>query len=296
MSPRRRAMLLMLGFVTLWALIEAMAAHVLRRYSPYQVVWTRYAVHLLLMLLVWGWRQPATLWRTGRPVFQLARSLLMLGMPASWIIGTQLGVQGNTLMAIFWLSPLFIVVLSHLFLRERASAPVWAATGIACLGALLMHEPGALSPPGLLLFPFGMALCFSLYVVMTRSLRSETTRTNLFYTALGVFLVLTPFMPAVWQAPQSRDLLVMVGIGVLGYATLYLLDRMAAAAPLSVSAPFAYLQVAFTVVLLAGMGHHDMSIRRIALGLVLIGGAALFVWMREPQLQVREAAAARPIS
>ena len=88
MSPRRRAMLLMLGFVTLWALIEAMAAHVLRRYSPYQVVWTRYAVHLLLMLLVWGWRQPATLWRTGRPVFQLARSLLMLGMPASWIIGS----------------------------------------------------------------------------------------------------------------------------------------------------------------------------------------------------------------
>lgn len=70
---------------------------------------------------------------------------------------------------------------------------------------------------------------------------------------------------------------------------------MAAAAPRSVSAPFAHLQIAFTVALLAGMGHHDMLIRRIALGLLLIGGAALFVWMREPQLQVREAAAARPV-
>jgi drug/metabolite transporter (DMT)-like permease len=41
-------MLLMLAFVSLWAAIEAMAAHVPQHDSPDQVVWTRAAVHLAL--------------------------------------------------------------------------------------------------------------------------------------------------------------------------------------------------------------------------------------------------------
>ncbi|MEO8804848.1 MAG: DMT family transporter [Burkholderiaceae bacterium] len=284
MTDNRRAMLLMLAFVSLWAAIEALAGHVLHHYSAYQVVWTRYAVHLALMLLVWGWREPGSLWRTRRPVFQFTRSLLMLGMPASWIVGMQLGVHAATLMSIFWLSPLFIIALARLFLRERVPAALWAVTAVACAGSFLLHEPGDLSPVRLLVFPLGMALCFSLYVVMTRSLRTETTRTNLFYTALGVFLVLTPFMPGLWITPSPQDMMAMVGVGVLGFVALAALDRMAAAAAVSVSAPFAYMQIAATVAIafVAGM-EQGLSARRTALGLLLIVGAAFYLWVREPR-------------
>lgn len=295
MTDKRRAMLLMVAFVSLWALIEALAGHVLHHCSPYQVVWTRYAVHLALMLLVWGWRAPGSLWRTRRPVFQLARSLLMLGMPAAWIMGMQMGVHAATLMSIFWFSPLLILGFAHLFLHERVPAALWVVTAVACAGAFLLHEPGELSPVRLLVFPLGMALCFSLYVVMTRSLRTETTRTNLFYTALGVFLVLTPFMPGLWITPLVPDMMAMVAVGVLGFGALYALDRMAEAAPLSVSAPFAYLQVAATVGigLVAGM-EHGLSARRMATGLLLIVGAAVYVWVREPRWGVGDAASAQP--
>ncbi|MEO8152053.1 MAG: DMT family transporter [Rhizobacter sp.] len=296
MNDNRRAMLLMLAFVSLWAVIEAMAAHVLHHYSPYQVVWTRYAVHLALMLLVWGWREPRSLWRTRRPAFQFARSLLMLGMPASWIMGQQLGLHSATLMSVFWLSPLFILALARLWLRDSAPASIWVVAALACLGSFVMHEPGAPSSMGLLVFPLGMALCFSLYVVMTRSLRTETTRTNLFYTALGVFVALTPFMPGVWQTPSPGDMLAMAGVGVLGFAALYMLDRAAEAAPVSVSAPFAYLQIAVTVGLavMAGMGR-ELSVRRTGLGLLLIAGAAFYVWVREPGFKVRDAVAIQPV-
>ena len=296
MTANRRAILLMLAFVSLWATIEVMAGHVLRHYSPYQVVWTRYAVHLALMLLIWGWREPASLWRTRRPVFHLSRSLLMLGMPASWVIGMQMGVPVDAVMTIFWVSPLLIIGLAQLFLRDQVPLSIWVVTAIAGLGSLLVHGLGALPSPGLMVYPLGMALCFSLYVVMTRSLRTETTRTNLFYTALGVFLVLTPAMPGLWITPALPDLLTMVAIGVLGYGALYALDRMTEAAPVSVSAPFAYLQIAFTVALflIAGVGH-DMSVRRTALGLLMIAGAALYVWVREPHLVSRDAVVARPI-
>lgn len=294
MTSNRRAMLLMLAFVTLWVAIEALAARLLHSYSPYQVVWTRYAVHLALMLLVWGWREPASLWRTRRPVFQIARSLLMLGMPASWILGMQMGVPSAAAMGVFWLSPLLILGMARLFLRDSAAAPMWTATAVAFAGSLLMHEPSRPPSLGLMVFPLGMAMCFSLYVVMTRSLRTETLHANLFYTAVGVFVALSPAMPGLWITPMPHDFLAMAGVGVLGFVALYLLDRMTDAAPVSVSAPFAYVQVALTasLALVAGIGH-DVSGGRAALGLFLIVGAVLFAWVRGPQLRVRDAVGTR---
>jgi drug/metabolite transporter (DMT)-like permease len=294
MSENRRAILLMLVFVGLWAAIEIMAWQVLQRYSPYQVVWTRYAVHLLLMVLVFGWREPAALVRTRRPVFHLVRSLLMLGMPASWVMGMQAGLTGEAVMSVFWISPLLVVVLGFLFLRDRAPVAIWVATLVAGLGTLLVHPPHALPSLRLLAYPLGMALSFSAYVVMTRSLRDERTRANLFYTALGVFLALSPFMPGLWIWPAPADLAVMVAVGVLGCLTLYALDRATAAAPVSLSAPFIYMQVALTLFLLIGLGVLGAGKLplHVGMGLLLIVGAAVFVWVRESRLKPQDALSA----
>ena len=287
MTGARRSMLLMVAFVALWAALKALAAKVRAHYSPYQVVWTRYAVHQLFMLALWGWREPATLWRTRRPGFQLARSMLMLGMPASWVFAMNAGVA-STLMSILWLSPLLILAFAGVFLGERAPASVWLICGIACVGALMLTVPGPLPSAPLLVFPLGMAVTFSLYVVMTQSLRSETTRANLFYTALGVFVVLTPFMPRIWFTPSLHDMMVLGGVGLLGYLALCALDRLAAAARVSVAAPLGCLQLVFTVVIAWGFGDHRHAPLAL-IGLLLIAGTALYVWASAPRLIVEAA-------
>jgi drug/metabolite transporter (DMT)-like permease len=285
MSDGRRSMLLMIVFVALWAAVEVLAAGVLSgAYSPYQVVWTRYAVHLLAMLALFGWRDPASLLRTQRPLFQLARSLLMLVMPASWIIAMQQGVGVGTLMSIFWLSPLLVLGLAHAFLGERAPWPLWLAAAIGCAGAVLLLGPSG--PLELRLLPaLTMALSYSLYTVMTRPLRSERTRANLFYTALGVFLALSPVMPSLWITPGLRDLAVLCGVGLLGLAGLYALDRLAAAAPVSLSAPLTTLHLVFAMVPAIGLGHQSPGART-AIALALIVLPALYVWLYEPRLVV----------
>jgi len=286
MSAARRGMLWMAAFVALWTLVEHIAGGVLNRYSPYQVVWTRYAVHLALMLAVWGWREPATLWRTRRPVYQVVRSLLMLGMPASWVAAMQHGVDPEALMAVFWLSPLLILAFAHVLLGERAPWPVWACGALVCVGAdlLFLHRP--VPPLSVLVLPLGMALTFSLYVVMTRSLRSEPMRANLFYTALGVMLALSPAMPGLWVAPAPHDLAMMVAVGVLGFGALYALDRMAAAAPVSLSAPAACLQLVFMVGA-AWMAGHTHWGWRTGVGVLIIVAVALYLWLNEQVLPIR---------
>lgn len=277
----RKAMLYMAGFVALWAGIEFIAAKPLQDFSPYQVVWTRYAVHLLLMLAVWGRRDPARLWRTGRRGYHLARSLLMLGMPASWVLALQTGVAPDAIMHVFWTSPLLMLALAWLLLRERPGPPVWIATSVAMAGAYLLHRPGGLDTMRVLGFPLAMALSFSLYVVMTRSLRSEPTLVNLFYTALGVFLALTPAVPQLWRTPGLLEALTMVCIGVFGWLTLWMLDRAVAEAPVSVSAPVIYLQplVVAAIVVSGGLGI-GVSPKRLAVGTMLIGGAVVYLLLR----------------
>ena len=39
MTSTRHAVLLVVVFAALWAVIEAMAARIQHRYSPYQIVW-----------------------------------------------------------------------------------------------------------------------------------------------------------------------------------------------------------------------------------------------------------------
>lgn len=279
MSADRWALLLMLVFASLWTLMEALAACLREHYSPFQIVWTRYAVHLAVMVAVWGWREPASLWRTKRPAYQLARSMLMLVMPASWIAAVHLGADADTVMSIFWLAPLAILAFARLFLAETFGLGSWLACGAAVVGAMSVYGLNPVPPPLGIALALAMTLSFASYVAMTRPLRRENVRANLFYTALGVFLALTPAMPTLWILPNPHDLAIFVCVGLIGFAGLYALDRLASAAPVSRSAPMVAMQVVFAVGTGILIGHSPPDLQALV-GLLLIGAAAVFAWVR----------------
>lgn len=275
-----RGMLLMIGFVGLWAIVEALAAPIFSRISPYQIVWTRYGVHLAFMIALWGWRDPGLLLRTERPVYQLGRSLLMLCMPASFVIATQRGVSGSTLMTLFWLAPLMILGMAHLLLKERVRARYWLVAVVMFVGVCFIDGPVRIETISDVVFPLAMAGSFGLYVVMTRNLRGETLQASLFYTALGVFLCLTLAMPALWVAPSWREMAAMIGVGLLGFGALLALDWAVRSAPLSSTVPFLYMQLPITILIAMSLSYFSPGVWTTC-GLALIGGAAVYLWFHE---------------
>lgn len=233
MNATRRGMLWVIAFVILWEVLERIAGWLSRPYSPYQVVWSRYGSHLAIMLAVWGWREPLALVRTGKPALQVARSLLMLVMPVAWIVALQHGLTQNNLLAMFGMAPLVICVLAAVLLRERPTVGIWVSAAIVSTGAMcclsFQGRPSLIAMSAALT----AAGSFSLYMVMTRMLRGEELRANLFYTALGVFAALSFFMPSVWITPTPPDAGVMVLIGAFGLLALFALDRTTQTAPVS---------------------------------------------------------------
>lgn len=246
-APKVRlyASLLMGVFVLLWVVVEVIGSAI-SSYSPYQVVWMRYGTHLLFMLALWGPARKIKLVYTRRPGMQLVRSTLMLGMPACFIMAFHY-MSVDNLMAVFWISPLMVMAIAAVWLGETVSLTRWGAAVACFVGTLLIMRPNY----GLLhwsaILPIGMALCFGLYLVMTRSMHTEDTLTSLFYTAAGVFFLLSFGLPFFWQPLTLRSGLLMVSIGLLGIAALYALDKSLELAPASVVAPFAYTQPIWVV-------------------------------------------------
>jgi drug/metabolite transporter (DMT)-like permease len=273
-------MIRLAGFVVSWALLEgAVGSRLAGHYHLMQVVWCRYAVHLATLVLLFGWRRPQRLWQTVRPMYQLTRSLLMLVMPLSFSLAIGLGIAPDNIWSVFWVSPLIVIGAAQGLLGERPSWRLWAISGAGALATVGMLSPGVPTVASLLL-PTLMALCFGLYVPMTRELRLEPVRTNLFYTALGVFLSLTPFMPIVWTTPSLRDAALLVGIGLIGLIALLALDRAAALAPVSAGAPVLYLQVVFVAALRVLLDGEHPSRRSLAGAAVIVTIVGL-LWMQK---------------
>ena len=176
-----------------------------------------------------------------------------------------------------------------LFLGERVSPLAWAVSALATVGSVVFLTPAPPPRLWLLLAPLAMGVSFALYVVMTRSLRDEPMRANLFYTAFGVFVLLSPVLPFVWITPSAADISRLVVVGLLGYFTLLALDRAAAAAPVSLAAPLCFLQISLTVVFGLVLGHLPADMRNVAT-LILVSVPVVMFWAYTPASKVQESA------
>ncbi|HLF25327.1 MAG TPA: DMT family transporter [Anaerolineae bacterium] len=283
----RRGILLWCASVLLWAAIEVLGGLAPIDYSAYQIVWMRYATHLLFMLLILGPRRRTRLVRTHHLKLQVARGLLMLGMPVAFIVAAGL-MPVNDAWAVFWITPLLTMLLAALVLRERIHPALWIAALAGFAGTLIVEYPDrALLTPALLL-PLVMALCFSLYLVMTRLLRDDGTLTNLFYTAACVLIPLSAGLPLFWRALTLPGLAIMAAIGLLGYVVLYLLDKAIEAAPVSVIAPFTYIQPIGVLVLIDLITHSAPAPLKILGVLIIAGGiACAIIWVVRPHAHSR---------
>ena len=280
-SSAVRGFLLMAAFALAWVTLEEVVGRQLRDPVPLlQVVWCRYAAHLALLALLFGWREPQRLWRTSRPAFQIARSMLMLVMPLSFVASLGAGLPGDLVWALFWTCTPWLVLLgAWRGLGESVPGPAWVAAAACSLAAWLVFPADPGTPRAAWLLPLAMAASFSLYVLMTRSLRRESVRANLFHTAFGVFVLLTPFMPSIWVMPGPHDAAVLAGIGAVGLVSLWALDRACALAPLPAGSPALAIHLP-ALVLVGAAVHAALPGRRAAVGGLLVLAALWYFWGR----------------
>lgn len=243
-----RAIIYMTLSALCFAFVEKVGLYLIEGLTLYQVVWGRYAVHILFMVVILGPRYKTTLVRTNHLGIQIIRSLTMFVMPVCAILAIP-RMPTDDMWAVYWTSPLVMLAMSALILHEPAGMTRWIAAGVGFVGVMIVLRPGpALLTPAIFL-AFGMSLAVSLHLTLSRVLRHDHPLTSLFHTALWVFILITFFVIPVWQTITLRSLVGLILIGIVGLVTLLVLARAGEIAPIPVAATFSYTEAIWRIVI-----------------------------------------------
>lgn len=232
----------------LWAMMETVIQFLPGEYDLRQLVWVRYATHVLFMLVLLGPHYRMRLVRTKRLPLQIGRSLLMLVMPISFILAGEQMATINAA-AIFWVFPFMILGLSGVLLSERAHPVMWMFVLIGFLAVLALFQPNASVTLSGVVLALASGGSFGLYLVLTRMLRTEERVTNLFYSAAGVLVALSFSLPSFWRPLTLAPATLMAVIGVLGFCLLWAVDKAVETTRVTILAPVLFAQPFCMVIL-----------------------------------------------
>ncbi|MCY1393318.1 Riboflavin transporter [compost metagenome] len=214
-------------------------------YPVLLVVWARYVVHTLLMAGIFLPQSGLRVLRTRKPLLQTMRALCLLGTSFFFVTGLQY-IPLAEATAVNFLTPLLVTALSVPLLGERVSLGQWLAVSLGFVGVLIIVHPGGeLFTPAILL-PFGSALCFCFYQLLTRKVSEfDSATTSNFFAGLLNTVLVSVLVPFFWEWPTPMHALLMLALGTCGMcAHLFLTQAFRHAAP-ALLAPFSYCQIIF---------------------------------------------------
>jgi drug/metabolite transporter (DMT)-like permease len=263
--------------VLLFASHDTLSKYLSGFYPVVMVVWARYVVHTLLMLVIFVPRSGfSVVVRTQRPGLQFLRALCLIGTSLLFITGLRY-IPLAEATAVSFLAPLLVTALSVPLLHERVTRNQWLAVLGGFVGVLIVVRPGgALFTPAILL-PLCSALCFGCYQLITRLLSGvDSPTTSNFLTGILNSLIMSALLPFFWSTPTLLHGLFMVGLGTCGMLGHMLLTQAFRHAAPAMLAPFSYGQILF-----AGMygylifDHMPDSFGVIGIAVICLSGLAV---------------------
>ena len=198
--------------------------------------------------------------------------------------------------AIFFIAPLLITTLSVFLIGEKVALRSWIAVFVGFLGVVIMFRPDLGFFNAAYLLPLVAALVYSLVQIATRIMgEAEKASTMVFYIQLNHFFFsglvglifgggnladksqpINYYLLRAWKIPNWEDLIIMIGIGLLGGLGAYFISNAYRISKAGIIAPFEYVAIPFAIfwsITIFG----DLPDIGSWLGIFLIAGAGLYV-------------------
>ncbi|MBB5089503.1 drug/metabolite transporter (DMT)-like permease [Pseudochrobactrum saccharolyticum] len=199
--------------------------------------------------------------------------------------------------AINYASPLMIVVLSAIFLKEQVRIYRWSAVLIGFVGVLIIVWPrlslfsgGGVSHGEAVGAVFALigALSSAVAMMLVRKLvKRERTATIVIYFSITSTVIALFTMPFGWVVPQWWQLALLIAAGFAGGIAQIFLTECYRHADMSTIAPFEYT----SMLLGLGIGYvvfGDVPTLPMLIGSTIVIGAGIFIIFREHKLSGRK--------
>jgi drug/metabolite transporter (DMT)-like permease len=298
-SPALTGILFAIGGTLIFSVNDVSIKFLSGAYALHQVILIRAVVAMAFILAVihWserGWSQVGTL----RPRMHFLRVLIVMVSNVTYFTGLAVLPLADAV-AVAYVSPIVITLLSILFLGERVGPRRWAAVVIGMVGVIVMLRPGAgvIQPAALLVLI--SAILYAAGNLLARHMGgTESAMTLSFYVQLGfIFLSLAMgltvgdghlasedgiwaflFRPWIWPPLADWPIFLATGLSVgIGGMMVTQAYRTVEA---GLIAPFEYVGMPMAILWgLVVFGTFPDAVSWI--GIALICGSGLYVIWRE---------------
>lgn len=275
------AIALIVGAVLCFSILDAIVKSLVPRYPVSLLVWVRYGVQALAMLVWLGPGLGPRLLRTSHLSLQLVRAVILV-LSSICFVNALRSLPLADATAINYSTPTVVAILAVLLLKEKMTRPRMAFVIAGIIGMTLIVRPGAEIFRGASLFAIAAAACYASFQILTRKLAHEDSRVLLFYPALAG-AVLMPFLVP-WQSLSSsipwQDIALIVTGGLFGTVGHFMFILAFQRAPASGVTPFTYIQLVWAT-LVGWIAFGDFPDHATLLGMAIIAGSGLLLAWHE---------------
>jgi drug/metabolite transporter (DMT)-like permease len=270
----------MIGATQIVPFMDGFAKYLSPRYSPWQLTWCRFIVHLAVLVpIVFLKFDRREIW-PRQPVLQIARGAFLM-LATALFFAALARIPLADALALLFCYPFLVAFLSPWLLGERFESRLWVAVAVGLLGILVILRPGFVAFDWGSLYAIAAGFAYSLYFISTRKLSGTAPPlVTLAFTAVFGAVALSALAPTFWVSPRAEDLPYMAGIGLAAALGHYLLIQAFERAPASVLAPLGYSEIVMAV-LIGYFGFGDLPDRWTWLGIGIVVASGSYVLLRE---------------
>jgi len=272
-------------------LMDIIAKYLSGSLASGQIAWSRFLFQSIL-LLPFALRLKSH-WRTA-PWYHHAVRGFLIAAATLFFFTSLIKLPVADALAIFFVEPLILTILSPFFLGEKVGWRRLTAVAIGFFGALLIIKPGADVFGVYALLPLAASFCFAFYLILTRKLAQKTDPVVIqFFTGisgmviLGVVLIAgtiteTPLINFSWPSNSQWVLLAALGtIGCLAHLLVVYAFSMADASSL---APLQYFEI-LGASIFGWYFFSDVPSLITWVGITIIVASGIYVMLREQNIK-----------
>jgi S-adenosylmethionine uptake transporter len=237
-------------------------------YALHEIMFFRALFAMVVVLCIVQLEGGVKSLKTRRPVLHFIRGSLLVLANMFFFLGLATLPFAETV-ALFFVAPLFICILSQPVLGEKVGLSRWLVVFIGLCGVLIMVRPGAEVFALTSLLPILAALSYAIMQMMTRKLGiSEKAGTLTFYIQFAFIVIslviglsigdghlntmdnpTSDFLLRAWTWPVADDFGLLALCGLIVAFGAYLLTQAYRLGEASAVAPFEYSSLPFALVI-----------------------------------------------
>jgi drug/metabolite transporter (DMT)-like permease len=267
--------------------------------SPTMITAMRFVFQGLCML-------PLVLWNGSWRVFSwqmsfyhaIRAALITLAMIC--FVATLAVMPVADAVAIFFIEPIILTVLSSIFLKETIGWRRYTACAVGFIGAMIVIRPSFQEIGYIALLPVITAICIAIFAIMTRALAHREDpwamqfQMSMWGLPICAVLLMTGSLTGIDfmmpSLPDTTTFIWMAGVGIFAALSGLLSVYAYRAAPASVLAPIQYFEIV-SATLFGWLVFGDFPDPIKWLGISIIIGSGLYIIWRE-----RRVASIKPVT